>query len=199
MPARVLYYIRHGETDWNALGRLQGQRDVPINARGRAQARDCAEILRDLFGLDRRALADLDFIASPLGRARTTMELMRAALGLDPGAYRIEPRLTEVGFGEWEGLTYPEIAAHAPDAFAARERDKWNFVPPKGESYAAMSQRVAEWYVSLSADTVAVAHGGTLRGLIVRLGIMPPEQAPYADIGQGVVYRIAEGSMARYA
>ena len=199
MPAPVLYYIRHGETDWNREVRLQGRRDVPLNARGRAQARDCAEILRDLLAVDRRAPSDLDFVASPLGRARETMELMRAALDLEPHAYRVDPRLVEVGFGQWEGLTYAEIAARAPDAFVARERDKWGFVPPGGESYAGMSRRVSDWYASRAADTVAVAHGGTLRGLVVHLGIMPSDQAPYADVGQGVVYRIADGSMARYA
>jgi broad specificity phosphatase PhoE len=199
MSAPVLYYIRHGETDWNREGRLQGQREVALNARGRAQAASCGDILRELVAVDRRALSDLDFVASPLGRARATMEIMRAALGLDPAAYRIDPRLAEVGFGQWEGLTYAEIEARAPQAFAARERDKWGFVPPAGESYAGMSLRVADWYAALGADTVAVAHGGTLRGLVVRLGIMPAERAPYADIAQGAVYRIADGRMARYS
>ena len=82
MPRPTIYYIRHGETDWNVAGRLQGRRDVPLNARGRAQAAHCGEILRDLFARDGRDPAGLDYVSSPLGRACETMELARAALGL---------------------------------------------------------------------------------------------------------------------
>jgi broad specificity phosphatase PhoE len=198
MPPLV-YYIRHGETDWNVQARLQGARDIPLNAAGRAQAWGCGGILRDLAGVDGRALASLDFVSSPLGRARHTMELMREALAIDPHAYRIDPRLIEISFGSWEGLTLAEIGARDPDAVAARERDKWNYVPPGGESYAAMSRRMQGWYASLTRDTVVVAHGGTLRGLLVHLGIATPEVAPHLDIRQGVTYRIAGGGMALYA
>ena len=195
----LLYYIRHGETDWNVEGRLQGQRDIPINARGRAQARRCGDILRDLLARDATDPAILDFVSSPLGRARATMELMRAALGLAASAYRVDPRLAEVSFGQWEGFTTQELRARWPDAVEARERDKWDFAPPQAESYAAMSLRMREWYQTLRGATVAVAHGGTLRGLIVQLGIASPAEAPFLDIGQGVVYAIRSGSMSRYA
>jgi probable phosphoglycerate mutase len=127
------------------------------------------------------------------------MEIVRAGLGLDPPAYRTDARLTEVGFGGWEGFSIDELRAREADAVAARERDKWDFVPPRGESYAAMSLRVAAWYATLTRDTVAVAHGGTFRGLIVRLGIMSAQEAPALDIAQGVVYLIADGRMTRYA
>jgi probable phosphoglycerate mutase len=198
MPPR-LYYIRHGETDWNVEARLQGGRDIPINAAGRAQAQRCGEILRDLLARDRRAAADLDFVSSPLGRARETMEIVRATLGLDPHAYRSEARLTEVAFGRWEGFRLDELRQREADAVAARERDKWRFVPPEGESYETMSRRIADWYAGQMSDTVAVAHGGTLRGLIVRLGIMSAQEAPMLDIAQGAVYLIADGQMTRYA
>ena len=192
-----LYYIRHGETDWNREGRLQGQREIPINANGRAQARRCGEILRDLPARDPQAAPD--FVSSPLGRARETMELARTVLGLDPQSYRVDERLTEISFGSWEGFTIPELRRVSPEAVAAREQDKWGFAPPGGESYAQMSERVRGWYDSLARDTVAVAHGGVLRGLIVRLGIMSADEAPMLDIAQGVVYLIADGRMTRYA
>jgi probable phosphoglycerate mutase len=195
----TLYYIRHGETDWNVEARLQGGRDIPINANGREQARRCGEILRDLLARDGRAAESFDFVASPLGRARETMEIARAEIGLPADGYRTDARLTEVGFGGWEGFSLGELHRTAPDLIAAREHDKWRFVPPQGESYEAMSLRVARWYADLTRDTVAVAHGGTLRGLIVRLGIMSAEEAPLLDIGQGVVYLIADGRMTRYA
>ena len=192
----LLFYIRHGETDWNAESRLQGQRDIPINAKGRAQARICGEILRDLIA---REDGGFDFVSSPLCRARETMEIVRATLGLDPQGYRVDQRLAEISFGEWEGFTLDELARLSPKATAARERDKWAFTPPGAESYATMSMRVREWYESLVQNTVAVAHGGTLRGLIVQLGICSAAEAPFLDIAQGVVYAIREGSLARYA
>jgi probable phosphoglycerate mutase len=108
----LLYYIRHGETDWNREGRLQGQREIPINANGRAQARRSGEILRDLIAREPQTAPD--FVASPLGRARETMELVRAALGLDPQSYRVDERLTEISFGRWEGFTIPERGASRP-------------------------------------------------------------------------------------
>lgn len=199
MSATLLYYMRHGETDWNVEWRLQGQRDIPLNARGRAQASRCGEILRELLARDTIDAAQLDFVSSPLGRARDTMELARAAAGLEPGAYRQDARLAEISFGRWEGFTLAELRARWPEAVEQRDRDKWGFTPPEAESYATMSVRIREWYDGLTRDTVAVAHGGTLRGLVVQLGIASREEAPFLEIAQGVVYAIQPGSMTRYA
>lgn len=194
----LLYYMRHGETDWNVERRLQGQRDIPINTRGREQARRSGEILRELLARDAIDPARLDFVSSPLGRARETMELARAAAGLAPRGYRLDSQLAEISFGQWEGFTLAELRTRQPDAVEARERDKWGFTPPDAESYATMSLRIRAWYDALTRDTVAVAHGGTLRGLVVQLGIASAEEAPFLDIGQGVVYAIRPGSMSRY-
>ena len=91
-----------------------------------------------------------------------------------------------------------EVRSRAPQALAARERDKWAFVPPGGESYAQVALRMREWYEALDGNTIVVAHGGTARALIAVLGIAPPAEAPSIDIGQGIVYRFADGSMSRY-
>jgi broad specificity phosphatase PhoE len=198
MTSPILYYVRHGETDWNVEGRLQGSLDPPLNAVGRRQAAVCADILRDLIERDGRGPADCAYVVSPLQRARQTAEIMRAALGLAPDDYRVDPRLREIGFGEWEGLTFREVRARAPEMLAARERDKWEFVPPGGESYAHVALRMREWYDALAGDTVVVAHGGTARALIGVLGVAPSARAPSIDIGQGIVYRFADGSMSRY-
>jgi broad specificity phosphatase PhoE len=194
----TIYYIRHGETDWNLAGRLQGRHDVPLNARGRSQATHCGDILRDLFARDRCDPADFDYVSSPLGRARETMELVRLPLGLPPGGYRVEERLAEIAFGDWEGFTIAQLHIRDPQGIATREHDKWHFVPPGGESYKAVSERMCEWHRSLTRDTVAVAHGGTARGLIACLGIAKPAAAPLVDIAHGVVYVFEEERLTRY-
>jgi broad specificity phosphatase PhoE len=195
----TVYYIRHGETDWNVAGRLQGRRDVPLNARGRAQAVHCGDVLRDLLSRDGRNAGELDYVSSPLGRARETMELLRPPLGLPSDGYRVDERLSEIAFGDWEGFTIPQLHTRDPQRIAAREQDKWHFVPPGGESYKLVSARMRDWYEGLSRDTVTVAHGGTARGLIAYLGIAKPAAAPLIDIEQGVVYVFQAGQIMRYA
>jgi broad specificity phosphatase PhoE len=199
MAPPTIYYIRHGETDWNVERRLQGQQDIPLNARGRAQGAHCGEILRDLFAQSGRDPAVLDYVSSPLGRARQTMELTRAGLGLSPDGYRIEPRLMEICFGRWEGFTIAELRTRDPQGIAAREHDKWHFVPPGGESYRMMAARMRDWHAGLTRDTVVAAHGGTARGLMAMLGIAKPAAAPLIDIAQGVVYVFEGARLTRYA
>jgi probable phosphoglycerate mutase len=199
MPSPVVYYIRHGETDWNVAGRLQGRRDIPLNAKGRAQAVHCGEVLRDLFSRDGKDPAALDYITSPLGRARVTMELIRAGLGLPAEGARIEPQLAEISFGEWEGFTIAELRHRDPQRIAAREHDKWRFLPPGGESYEAIAMRMEAWHRGLVRDAVVTAHGGTARGLIAYLGLAKPAAAPLVDIAQGIVYVFDGGRLTRYA
>jgi broad specificity phosphatase PhoE len=195
----VIYYIRHGLTDWNVEHRLQGRHDIPLNAQGRAQAMRCGEILRDLFDRDGRVSANLAYVSSPLVRARETMELMRSALGLSPAQYGIDARLVEISFGEWEGLTYADVLARDKEVIAERESDKWNFLPPAGESYAQLSRRIGEWYETVHADTVVSAHGGTARALIAHFEIVPRQDAPHYSVDQGVVYVFADNRVMRYA
>ena len=102
-------------------------------------------------------------------------------------------------FGDWEGFTIAQLRIRDPQRIAAREQDKWRFVPPGGESYEAVSGRVSEWFDSLTRDTVAVAHGGTARGLLAHLGITQPAAAPLVDIAQGVVYVFEDKRMTRLA
>ncbi len=183
----VLYYVRHGETDWNVEQRLQGHRDTGLNARGRRQAAHCGEVLRALFAREERRAQDCAYVSSPLTRARETMELMRATLDLDPRGYGLDDRLIEISFGAWEGLTLSEIEAGAPDAVTRREQDKWGFTPPGGESYRDLTGRIGDWYASVAGDTVVAAHGGVARALIAHFHILPPEEATHADIAHGAV------------
>jgi probable phosphoglycerate mutase len=198
MPRPILYFARHGETDWNRERRLQGQHDIPLNALGRVQASRCGEIMRELLERNGRQAAQYDYVSSPLGRARETMELMRAAIGLDPDAYRTDARLMEMSFGRWEGFTFAELQAREAPALAERERDKWGFVLPGGESYAQLQVRVRAWYESLERDSVVSAHGGVCRALIAHLNLAQPEAASVGDIGQGCVYVFDGNGMARH-
>jgi broad specificity phosphatase PhoE len=195
----VLYLIRHGETDFNVAQRLQGHYETTLNARGRHQARASAGVLRDLFARDGHRAADFAYVSSPLRRARETMEILRVTLGLDPGSYAIDDRLMEISYGDWEALTLPEIEAREPGVLARRERDKWDFRPAGGESYRDAAKRVAEWYATVTRDTVVAAHGGVARALMANFHILPEEEATHADILHGVVYVLSDGTMARYA
>jgi probable phosphoglycerate mutase len=195
----VLYYVRHGETDFNSQGRLQGRRDTVLNAHGRRQAAECGVLLGDLIARDHRQPQDFQYISSPLKRARETMEILRTTLGLNAHGYEVDARLIEIAYGEWEGLTLQEIEARNASVLSARERDKWDFAPPKGESYRELAGRIGNWYSSLTADTVVAAHGGGVRALMAIFKIVSEEQATHARIEQGVIYVFADGKMSRYA
>lgn len=184
-----LFFIRHGETDWNAEGRLQGQQDIPINERGRFQA---AEAGRKL-GLIAPHAGDLPWRVSPLGRTRDTAERARRALGLDPFAYELDPILKEISFGDWEGRTWKEIRKALPEAAANRIADKWAYQPPAGESYAMLAERVRPFADSLVGDSVAVAHGGVARALLYLLCGVPAERVASAEIWQGRVLLFENG------
>jgi len=181
-----LIFVRHGETPYNAENRLQGQRDIPLGGRGRDQARAIGRTLRAKIGaeIDRVEAADA-FIASPLRRARETMEIARDAMGLAPARYRLEPALKELTFGDWEGLTWNEVKARDPNGLAARRADRWGFVPPAGESYAMLCERVRAWLETLTAEVFVVSHGGVARALMTLIAGVPYEAAALQSIGQG--------------
>jgi probable phosphoglycerate mutase len=181
-----IVFVRHGETDYNAENRLQGQRDIPLNGKGREQAKAVGRTLgRALADEMARLDAAGEFYASPLTRTLETMELARAAIGLAPQRYQLSPILMELSFGDWEGLTWAEVEALDPVSARARERDKWRFVPPGGESYAMLVERVRPWIEAREADCAVVSHGGVARAFYHILAGLDPAQAECADIWQG--------------
>ncbi|HXV30610.1 MAG TPA: histidine phosphatase family protein, partial [Sinorhizobium sp.] len=179
----LIYMVRHGQTDWNAESRLQGQKDIPLNETGRQQATGNGQALGNILGPDAAAF---DFVSSPLGRTRETMERLRRAMGLDPVAYRIDERLKEVSFGDWEGFTLPELKRRVPERIAARRAAKWDFIPPgaDAESYEILSWRVGAWLKDVREPTVCVSHGGVIRALFKLLGEMEADEAAAAAIPQ---------------
>ncbi|MFQ3661453.1 MAG: histidine phosphatase family protein [Chloroflexaceae bacterium] len=156
-----LILVRHGETPWNVTLQYQGHANVPLNERGREQARRAAARLR---GLEVRAL-----YASDIARAWQTAEIIGAALGQTPVPM---PELREIDVGQWEGLTPEELYRRFPDHMAEYKRDPARTVRLGGESYAQLQtralvalQRIQETHAQ--GDTVvAVSHGGTIRALL---------------------------------
>jgi broad specificity phosphatase PhoE len=198
VDAPLFYFVRHGETDWNAEGRLQGWRDIPLNERGRRQAAQCGDTLRDLIAARGKAPTDFAFASSPLSRARETIEIARGVLGMPAKDYGIDPRLAELSFGRWEGMTYREIRAVDRHALVVRERDKWGFRPPGGENYADLLARVQAWHAGVDGDIIVAAHGGIARVMMVIFGIRTPAEAPHGDVEQGVVFEFRPGEMKKH-
>ncbi len=189
-----LIFLRHGETDWNAEGRLQGQQDIDLNPIGLAQSARAALKIKKLLQRLKLESADLNFVASPLSRTRKTMQIVRAQMGLSEQDYQTDSRLKELSFGHWEGLTWPEVQHKSPHDALARETDKWGFVPPNGESYAMLAQRVHPWLETIDQDTFVVAHGGIARVLLVLLAGIAIERAPLVTIWQDRPLLFASGS-----
>jgi broad specificity phosphatase PhoE len=193
-PHRLIF-VRHGETAYNAESRLQGQLDTPLNARGREQARAIGGTLRSLLGpeIDRLDEAQA-FFASPLERARETMDIARDAMGLKPGRYHLDPVLKELSFGVWEGLTWPEIEVRDAKGLRARRKDRWAFAPEGGESYAMLAVRLRPWLDSLSEHAFVISHGGVARVLMALIAGIPPAKAVEAPIIQGRAILFENGS-----
>jgi len=185
----LIYVIRHGQTDWNAQRRLQGQKDIPMNATGLEQARQNGIALQDILG-DR--VDEFDFVASPLGRTRATMEIIRTAMGLPPLAYRTDPRLVEISFGDWEGSTLKELKATQRERVQERNASKWDFIPPgdAAESYEILSWRTGSWLNSVDRSTVCVTHGGVIRTLFKLIADLPKSTAAEGEIPQDRIVRI---------
>ena len=189
-PGITLYFVRHGETDWNSAQRYQGQKDIPLNALGRSQAVGNGRTLAGALGAEAAAI---DYVSSPLERARETMELMRAELGLPAQGYRTDDRLREIHYGYWEGELWTELPAKDPQGFAAREADRWGWRPTGGESYRELSERVAAWLGEVERDVVVTAHGGimrVLRGLVLGL---PSAEIFQLDVPQDKVLVVEAG------
>jgi probable phosphoglycerate mutase len=159
-PDVTLYFLRHGETDWNRIQRYQGQTDTPLNDLGREQAARNGRTLKALLG---PAVDSLEFTASPLARAAETMRIVRRELGLPEEPFVRDDRLKEQHFGHWEGQLYADLPKTDPQGFAARRSDPWRWTPAGGESYVMLSRRVEAWLRGLQRDTIAASHGNVSR------------------------------------
>lgn len=187
----LCYFVRHGQTGWNAELRLQGQADTDLNDLGREQAARNGHRLAGLIEDPHR----FDFVASPLKRTRDTMELVRAGMGLPARGYRVDSRLMEVHFGDWQGYTYAELEALRPGSTAARLSDKWGFVAPGGESYQMLLDRVRPWFEALDLPTICVTHGGVIRTLFKLVEDRPVADVAAMEVPQDRVLRLKDARL----
>jgi broad specificity phosphatase PhoE len=184
----VIFLVRHGQTEWNLRRRYQGWGDSPLTATGLAQAEAIGRRLRTL-----PEAAGVPIIASPLGRARRTAEIIRAALG---GATQLsfDERLKEISIGSWDGLDRDEIAVLRPGVFDGDGRHEWYFRTPDGETYDEFAGRIAAWLDDVAGQTViAVAHGVVTRVLRGLYAGLPRAVALSLPVPQDRVFRLAEG------
>jgi alpha-ribazole phosphatase len=155
-----LYLVRHGETDWNAAQRYQGQSDVPLNHTGIQQARKIAgRLSKEKIGA---------IYSSDLKRATETAKQIAQPHKLKVTS---DVRWRELSFGDWEGLTYPEIQAKAPDEVALWQSDSTQCAPPRGETLTQLTERVLSAFNELRAlyaeqTVLIISHGGPLQILL---------------------------------
>ncbi|MGN2640845.1 histidine phosphatase family protein [Nocardia takedensis] len=171
---RTLILLRHGQTEWNATDRMQGQIDTDLTELGRRQAKEAAREL-----VSRNAIA---IVSSDLRRAHDTALALADHTALP---IRLDPRLRETHLGDWEGLTHLEVDADAPGA-----RVTWrlhaDYRPPNGETkleVGARSLPVVQELFSERQDwpgrtIILVAHGGLIAALTAALLDLPPANWP---------------------
>ncbi|MFM7084911.1 MAG: histidine phosphatase family protein [Hyphomicrobium sp.] len=187
----TLYFIRHGETDWNAQLRYQGQTDIPLNATGRAQSRRNGLSLKAFVN----DLTKLDFVSSPLRRTRETIEIIRENLALNPKDYRVDHRLIELSYGIWEGHLLSDLEKIDTYGVEARARDPFYSRPHGGESYADLRIRTLEWLQTVTRDTVVVSHGGVSRCLRGHILQLPEKKITELESPQDKVLVLKKGSI----
>ena len=180
LPYPELYILRHGQTEWNEQGRMQGALNSPLTAQGVAEATRQGEILQ------RIDLQDFSFICSPQMRAVQTAGI---ALSHVAGFVQTDPRLAEITVGEWSGLLRDDLPMEdGPDAFMAQYE-----AAPGGEGLAGVTCRVTAFLADLKGPSVLVTHGVTsrvLRGLVVGEDAIG---AASVHGGQGTVYHLKDG------
>lgn len=160
-PATRILVLRHGQSEWNALGKWQGQADPPLTDAGREQAYRAAELL-----------GQFDLIAtSDLQRAHETAAIISNTLGIGP--VLIDERLRETHVGEWEGLTHDDIERDYPGYLAAHKR------PPSFETEESLITRFTAAITDIAlqcqgGEALCVAHAGVIRVMRRALGVADP-------------------------
>ncbi len=182
--SRTWHLVRHGETEWNAISRVQGQHDSPLTPRGREHARSSGRLLARL-GVDA-------VFASPLGRVRETIAILSEHITATPV---FDERLMEWSAGDWSGELYADLPHRWPDEWNAWTADRYNQRSPGGENFADMAVRARSFLEAVNHEPAAriavVAHGFFNRALAqVLLGLSMAETMNIHQAND-VVIRIA--------
>lgn len=187
---RVWYLVRHGETEWNAIGRMQGQLDSVLTSRGREQALASAALLQR-FGVD-------TLFASPLGRVRETLDIMRDDVPIAPV---FDDRLKEWSSGAWSGQRHAEVEAKWPIEWAAWKADRYNYRSPGGENFIDLIDRARAFFSDTLQPpghrTAIVAHGFMNRALAAVLLSLEPEDMLRIRQGNDTIIRVVGEEGAR--
>ena len=175
-----LYILRHGETEWNAENRMQGEMNSPLTPKGEMDAARQGEILRS------RDLTGFAFLSSPQGRAFQTAGIALAGIA---DHIRTADRLREIGVGDWSGRLRDELPMpEGKDPFMAQYE-----IAPNGEGFARLETRCRAFLDDLTGPSVLVTHGITsrmLRAIIIGEGAVA---VPTVHGGQGCCYHLKDG------
>jgi probable phosphoglycerate mutase len=186
-PPEIIF-IRHGETDWNARGLIQGSIETDLNAKGHEQAKLVAHLLAE----QNLKLSEFDFYVSPQKRARQTMAHIVLALGLPSEYVVMDHRLRELGFGIWESKPFWELKASP--IYPADPVTRYSWRPEGGESYADGTLRVVEFKQRLKRKAIVVSHGAVGRCLIGNMTNLSPAELVMTRTPQGALCRLHGGA-----
>ena len=182
-----IIYVRHGETDWNKLGLIQGSVDTDLNETGHAQAKSVAAQLAQLDV----EWADYNIVVSPQRRAQQTAEYVLNALGRDMDS--VDPRVRELGFGIWESRPFWELKASP--VYPADPEGRYYWRPEGGESYEDGVARVNAWRAELTRPTLVVSHGAVGRCLMGSMAGLGPRELVMLRTPQGAYCRLEQGQI----
>ena len=190
---KTLYIVRHGETDWNKMGKYQGITDVPLNENGLNQAKACGEALKDIT-FDR-------ILSSDLSRALVTAETIR---GNRTTPITVDKRLRELNFGDWEAMLFSDIESRWPGLIDEMYLRPHLVKVPNGESFKDLQDRAwagLEEFLNKNdeEETLLIAcHGGTIRTLLCKLLDISISHCWNFSQGNTAINRIFYNGMGEY-
>jgi broad specificity phosphatase PhoE len=187
MMDNPIIFVRHGETEWNKQGLIQGSVETELNETGHAQAKSVA----DLLAQQDIEWRDYHIVVSPQKRAQQTAGYILNALGRDMDS--VEPRVRELGFGVWEGKPFWELKASPVYPADAESRFYWR--PQLGESYEDGVARVNDWRSELRRPTLVIAHGAVGRCLMGAVAGLGPAELVKLPTPQGRYCLLTHGRL----